>query len=191
MLEIALQITDDFLRLHRVVKAWENDEHVDLHDAEHHTIYERYNELNGYLVEAKAKQILAGLGFKDSDLERPARELSGGWVMRAHLARLLTQDGLVYDITALTGGMDEINALSTLSDHVLIVASNGYRVETNALQLRTDLTHLESLAPVHADGPLGELDAGRMEIFTDPDDDTQTRVVFTQGVRLLYIPQRR
>ncbi|MEZ6038686.1 MAG: ABC-F family ATP-binding cassette domain-containing protein [Planctomycetota bacterium] len=92
VLEIALQITDDFLRLHRVVKAWENDEHVDLHDAEHHTIYERYNELNGYLVEAKAKQILAGLGFKDSDLERPARELSGGWVMRAHLARLLTQE---------------------------------------------------------------------------------------------------
>ncbi|MCB9877461.1 MAG: ATP-binding cassette domain-containing protein [Planctomycetes bacterium] len=92
VLEIALQITDDFLRLHRIVKAWENDEHVDLHDAEHHTIYERYNELNGYLVEAKAKQILAGLGFKDSDLERPARELSGGWVMRAHLARLLTQE---------------------------------------------------------------------------------------------------
>lgn len=106
-------------------------------------------------------------------------------------ARLLTQDGLVYDITALTGELDEINALSTLSNDVQIVASNGYRVETNALQLRTDLTHLESLAPVHADGPLGELDAGRMEIFTDPDDDTQTRVVFTQGVRLLYIPQKR
>jgi ATPase subunit of ABC transporter with duplicated ATPase domains len=27
-------------------------------------VHERYHELNGYMVEAKAKQILAGLGFK-------------------------------------------------------------------------------------------------------------------------------
>ncbi len=39
--------------------------------------------------EPKAKRILAGLGFRDSDHDKPARTLSGGWVMRAHLARLL------------------------------------------------------------------------------------------------------
>ena len=41
---------------------------------------------------AKAKQILASLGFKQTDYDRPAREMSGGWIMRAHLARLLTQE---------------------------------------------------------------------------------------------------
>ena len=94
VLEIALSITDDFLRLHRIIKAWEHDHPVEaLHpDGVHDDVHDRYNELNGYLVEANAKQILAGLGFRDSDLERPARELSGGWVMRAHLARLLTQE---------------------------------------------------------------------------------------------------
>lgn len=40
---------------------------------------------------ADAKRILKGLAFRDSDFNRPARELSGGWVMRAHLARLLVQ----------------------------------------------------------------------------------------------------
>jgi ATP-binding cassette subfamily F protein 3 len=49
------------------------------------------HEHDGQLV-ARAKQILANLGFKQSDFNRPARELSGGWVMRAHLARLLVQE---------------------------------------------------------------------------------------------------
>jgi ATP-binding cassette subfamily F protein 3 len=49
------------------------------------------HEHDGQFV-AKAKQILASLGFKQSDFNRPACELSGGWVMRAHLARLLVQE---------------------------------------------------------------------------------------------------
>ena len=49
------------------------------------------HEHDGQFV-AKAKQILASLGFKNTDHTRPARELSGGWVMRAHLARLLAEE---------------------------------------------------------------------------------------------------
>ncbi len=37
----------------------------------------------------EAKAILSGLGFKDSDFSRDMREFSGGWIMRAELARLL------------------------------------------------------------------------------------------------------
>ena len=44
-----------------------------------------------YTLEPRAKQILAGLGFQPGDHDRPARAFSGGWVMRAHLARLLVQ----------------------------------------------------------------------------------------------------
>ena len=37
----------------------------------------------------EAKAILSGLGFKEGDFLRPMGEFSGGWVMRAELARLL------------------------------------------------------------------------------------------------------
>ncbi len=49
------------------------------------------HEHDGQFV-AKAKQILASLGFKNTDHSRPAKEMSGGWVMRAHLARLLAEE---------------------------------------------------------------------------------------------------
>jgi len=49
------------------------------------------HEHDGQFV-AKAKQVLASLGFKQTDHDRPARELSGGWIMRAHLARLLAEE---------------------------------------------------------------------------------------------------
>jgi ATP-binding cassette subfamily F protein 3 len=49
------------------------------------------HEHDGQFV-AKAKQILSSLCFKQSDFDRPAREMSGGWIMRAHLARLLADE---------------------------------------------------------------------------------------------------
>src|SRR5665213_954965 len=49
------------------------------------------HEHDGQFV-AKVKQILASLGFKLTDYNRPAREMSGGWIMRAHLARLLAEE---------------------------------------------------------------------------------------------------
>ncbi len=42
-----------------------------------------------WTLEPRAKKILAGLGFREGDHEKLAKTFSGGWVMRAHLARLL------------------------------------------------------------------------------------------------------
>lgn len=52
---------------------------------------EEFEMLGGYTIRSQAEEILEGLGFKTSDLERPLREFSGGWRMRVMLAKLLLQ----------------------------------------------------------------------------------------------------
>jgi ATP-binding cassette subfamily F protein 3 len=45
-----------------------------------------------YTLEPRAKKILSGLGFRETDHHKAAKSFSGGWVMRAHLARLLVSE---------------------------------------------------------------------------------------------------
>jgi len=58
-----------------------------------------FDQLGGYSAEADAHRVLAGLGFKGTDGDKPLSELSGGWRMRAALARLLVAkpDVLILD----------------------------------------------------------------------------------------------
>ncbi len=58
---------------------------------EYGRLQERYTLLGGYSLEADAKQILQGLGFKERDFNRLTDELSGGWLMRIALAKILLQ----------------------------------------------------------------------------------------------------
>jgi ATP-binding cassette, subfamily F, member 3 len=52
-------------------------------------VQHRFEALGGYRLESQAKVILSGLGFKPEELHRSLGVFSGGWRMRAALARLL------------------------------------------------------------------------------------------------------
>ena len=49
----------------------------------------RYEELGGYALEGRAREILAGLGFSQDMMDGDVGALSGGWKMRVALARIL------------------------------------------------------------------------------------------------------
>ena len=55
--------------------------------------------VGGYSAEHEAKAVLSGLGFAESDFHRPLTDFSGGWLMRAALAKvlLLSPDVLLLD----------------------------------------------------------------------------------------------
>ncbi|MCK9357520.1 MAG: ABC-F family ATP-binding cassette domain-containing protein [Dehalococcoidia bacterium] len=57
--------------------------------AEHGDLQQRFEAAHGYDLEHEAKIVLGGLGFADTDFSRPVSEFSGGWLMRAELAKLL------------------------------------------------------------------------------------------------------
>lgn len=90
VIEIAAGITPEHATARKVIGECERSGHTGTEA--YHEAVARYTELGGYQTEPKAKRILAGLAFRETDYDRPARVLSGGWVMRAHLARLLAAE---------------------------------------------------------------------------------------------------
>lgn len=86
ILEIAMGITEELRGVLETMRTAAKD------SEEFGTAQDRFEELNGYQLEPKAKKILAGLGYSQEDFLRPANMFSGGWIMRAHLARLLVEE---------------------------------------------------------------------------------------------------
>jgi ATPase subunit of ABC transporter with duplicated ATPase domains len=54
-------------------------------------LQETFERLGGYALETEARAILYGLGFADAQIDGDVGALSGGWKMRAALARILLQ----------------------------------------------------------------------------------------------------
>ena len=96
------EVADIAHELHLLEQAMGDPERADEMD----TIIERFGEvqsrfdaLDGYALEARAREILAGLSFAPETLDDDVGKLSGGWKMRVALARILLMrpDALLLD----------------------------------------------------------------------------------------------
>ena len=109
-------------RLHELEKAG------DVEGSEYLEAHAKHEALSDAQVDAKAKKILRGLGYRESDYDRKACELSGGWVMRAHLARLLVMEPDLLLLDEPTNHLDLLSLiwlqeyLKTYSGAVLMIS---------------------------------------------------------------------
>jgi len=75
--------------LHRAMEYPARADDLDRILARFGEVQEEYEHLGGYSLEAQAREVLHGLGFKDDQIDGDVGALSGGWKMRVALARVL------------------------------------------------------------------------------------------------------
>lgn len=95
ILDVAMDAFEEAVKLHekieKIIKKLES-EYSDELVQQLTKAQERYEQLDGYSLQAKAEEVLEGIGFETSDLKRPLNEFSGGWRMRVILAKLLLEN---------------------------------------------------------------------------------------------------
>ena len=94
ILSVAMQAFGEAVETQRkidaILKKMETDYTDDLVDKLTH-LQEEFDRLDGYTMQAKAEEILEGIGFTTDQLNKPLKEFSGGWRMRVMLAKLLLE----------------------------------------------------------------------------------------------------
>ncbi len=122
-----------------------------VHDhAERHAEWER---LEGYAADAKIGRVLHGLGFSEPDRARKVAEFSGGWQMRAALAKLLLQQPDLLLLDEPTNHLD-LEAIAWLESYL-----SDY---PGTLVLISHDRHFLDAVVDH----VAELDGGRLEVYT-------------------------
>ena len=97
LLELVIEAAGDLRRIEReIVELQHAVSHMEADSEEQHEtlqqlghLQELFEHRDGFRIEAEARSILQGLGFGADELERPLDTFSGGWQMRAAMARLL------------------------------------------------------------------------------------------------------
>ncbi len=128
------------------------DEEAEVLLSEYGRLQERFEHLGGYTVEAEARAVLTGLGFKEQDLSRDVAELSGGWLMRVALAKLLLLEPDVLLLDEPTNHLD-LESVTWLEGFL-----RGY--EGAVVLVSHDRSFMDALAD-----RVAELERGRLNVY--------------------------
>ncbi len=135
-----------------------------MHEAADETLTARYGDLQhrfealgGYRLETEARVVLSGLGFRDADLARPLVEFSGGWRMRAALARLLLQGPGVLLLDEPTNHLD-LESLGWLENYLSAYDGTVVVVSHDRYFLNRMVTTVAELSPTGLDLYPGDYD---------------------------------
>jgi len=112
------ELSDLERRLHRLEALMQDPtQDQDSVLAEYGDVQAHFSAMGGYALEADARKVLAGLGFRDSDADRPVREMSGGWRMRVALGRLLLAKPDLLILDEPTNHLD-VDSVAWLEQHL-------------------------------------------------------------------------
>ena len=96
LLQEILEQPDEIKTLKKELNAIHDSLSNEINNHKQQILLRRMAEIDDYLEildqnssEHQAKTILSGVGFKESDFNRPMKEFSGGWAMRAALSKIL------------------------------------------------------------------------------------------------------
>ncbi len=120
---------------------------------EYGKLQHRFESIGGYSIEAEAKRILSGLGFEEKDHERQTDALSGGWLMRVALAKLLLSGPDVLMLDEPTNHLD-VNSVEWLEGFL-----DSY--DGCVLLISHDRDFIEGIAT-----RVVEIDAGKLVSYT-------------------------
>ncbi|TCK99938.1 lipopolysaccharide export system protein LptC [Shimia isoporae] len=118
------------------------------------------------------------------DFEDPTRTVATDLKARIDLA-----NGQTINVVSDDGEMDSTFKEVVLTNNVQFVTSSGITMDTHEMTMSIDEVRAESSGEVVAYTQFGRLNAGRMAVRPAGNDD-DIYLFFTNGVRLIYTPQK-
>ncbi|MDJ1502242.1 ABC-F family ATP-binding cassette domain-containing protein [Xanthocytophaga agilis] len=109
-------------------------------------LQEQFDTLGGYTIQARAEEILEGLGFRTEELQRPLREFSGGWRMRVMLAKMLLSKPALLLLDEPTNHLD-LPSIQWLEDYLsdyegaYVIVSHDREFLDNAIETTVEVAN--------------------------------------------------
>jgi ATP-binding cassette subfamily F protein 3 len=131
-------------QLHDLEQRLAAGEHSEAILHEYGEMQARYEHGGGYTLEARAREILGGLGFLDDALDQDPNQLSGGWRRRLQLAQLLMQEADTFLLDEPTNHLD-VTSIEWLEDFLrqasqtMLIVSHDRRFLDNVVDTTIEL----------------------------------------------------